>query len=253
MRSRETANRAHCAKQLRAIGQALLLYQNDNKGLYPKTMASKGAVVTPTWGTGATATDPFGPGGPEPNDVTAALFLLVRTQDITGEVFVCPSTSLKPWKFGGPPKTGLDWSNWSDVRTQLGYSYANPYVDDGFWSRSKARWNWLRGSFSGEAMSAVAADVNPGVTSGATNLLTISTISVARDMRSGNSPNHGRDGQNVLYFDGHVSFESTPFCGVFHDNIYTARTVAKPDDTRGGAILTSPYDVADRVLLPTAE
>ncbi len=36
-RARETANRVKCASNLRQIGQAILLYSNDNKGPYPRT------------------------------------------------------------------------------------------------------------------------------------------------------------------------------------------------------------------------
>jgi predicted Zn finger-like uncharacterized protein/prepilin-type processing-associated H-X9-DG protein len=57
-RARETANRVKCASNLRQIGQALLLYGNDNRGVYPPD---------------------FPP--------------LLLTQDITSEVFVCPSSN----------------------------------------------------------------------------------------------------------------------------------------------------------------
>jgi prepilin-type processing-associated H-X9-DG protein len=43
----------------------------------------------------------------------------------------------------------------------------------------------------------------------------------AEQGRAGNSVTHGGEGQNVLFLDGHVSFEDRPFCGVDHDNIYT--------------------------------
>src|SRR2546423_3768678 len=90
-RARETANRVKCASNLRQIGQAILLYSNENKGAYPKTYTTVGTTVTPTWGTQltpppATGADPFNAtSGVQPNDVTAALFLLMRTQDITSE------------------------------------------------------------------------------------------------------------------------------------------------------------------------
>src|SRR5689334_3193944 len=92
-RSRETANRVKCASNLRQIGQALLLYANDNKGAYPRTTFVEGAP--PTWGTAA----------PAPNDVSAALFILLRTQDITPEVFVCPSSNAETWDFGSGGNT----------------------------------------------------------------------------------------------------------------------------------------------------
>jgi prepilin-type processing-associated H-X9-DG protein len=55
-RARETANRVKCGSNERQIGQAILLYSNENRGKYP-----------PDLGT------------------------LVKTQDITAEVFVCPT------------------------------------------------------------------------------------------------------------------------------------------------------------------
>lgn len=55
-RARETANRVKCASNMRQIGMGILLYANDNKGKYP-----------PDLGT------------------------ILKTQDITGEVFVCVS------------------------------------------------------------------------------------------------------------------------------------------------------------------
>jgi len=38
-RARETANRVKCASNLRQIGQAILLYSNDNNGPYPRTIS----------------------------------------------------------------------------------------------------------------------------------------------------------------------------------------------------------------------
>jgi len=65
-RARETANRVKCASNMRQIGQALLLYGNENRGAYPAD---------------------FKP--------------LLLTQDITSEVFVCPSTNSTPAAPGG--------------------------------------------------------------------------------------------------------------------------------------------------------
>jgi prepilin-type processing-associated H-X9-DG protein len=71
-------------------------------------------------------------------------------------------------------------------------------------------------------------------------------------MRGGNSPNHGRDGQNVLYGDGHVEWTSNPFVGAQRDNIYTQRNTGgntAVDDT-GKTALASPIDLNDSFLLP---
>ena len=241
------SNRVKCASNLRQIGQAILIYSNDAKGPYPRTVYVGGATVTPTWGTGAAGPNPFKPGGPAPNDVTAALFLLLRTQDITSEVFTCPSSDAEKWDFGGGSNTALNWSNWNGVagvQRNLSYSYANPYPDDAAVERKYALTNSLGAEF------AVAADKNPGAgVSGRAGVLAVTSTSSARDMKSANSTNHDRDGQNVLYGDGHVEFQSNPFVGVQRDNIYARR--------RGGAnpfvsdtIVASPYDANDSVLLP---
>ena len=46
-------NRLKCTGNLKSIGQALLLYSNENKGAYPRTLYEPGPVVIPTWGSGA--------------------------------------------------------------------------------------------------------------------------------------------------------------------------------------------------------
>src|SRR5829696_336330 len=63
-RARETANRVKCGSNLRSIGQALLMYSNENKGRYPRTYYESGAALTdggaPFTQTGAGSANPFG-------------------------------------------------------------------------------------------------------------------------------------------------------------------------------------------------
>src|SRR5215218_8171080 len=79
---------AKCAANLHTIGQSLAIYANENHGNYPRTVYVPGAPLVA--GTGAAAADPFGAGGPLPNDVSAAPFLLLRNQKIPSEMFICP-------------------------------------------------------------------------------------------------------------------------------------------------------------------
>src|SRR5512136_52578 len=58
-RARETANRVKCASNLKQIGQAILLYSNENKGAYPKTVQGAVAGANMTWGTDRLGLDPF--------------------------------------------------------------------------------------------------------------------------------------------------------------------------------------------------
>lgn len=260
-RARETANRVKCAANLKTIGQALLLYSNDNKGAYPRTIYVSGGAtpINPTWGTNGT--DPFkGPGdgtaSPYNNDVSAAMFLLMRTQDITSEVFTCPSSSATKWDFGGGTNTALNWSNWNGtngIPANLSYSYQNPYPDQGAVTGGFKLNNSIGAEF------AVAADINPGLPDASfgggaatDNVLYVTTTSSLKDMRLANSSNHDKDGQNVLFGDGHVEFQSNPFCGVQRDMIYgrSARDAANPFKSADKPFASS-YDGNDNVLLPT--
>src|SRR5437868_10295925 len=57
-RARETANRVKCGSNLRQIGQAMMLYANENNGNYPRTYYNAGgALVTDT--TGNNKSTPF--------------------------------------------------------------------------------------------------------------------------------------------------------------------------------------------------
>ena len=254
-RARETANRVKCASNLRQIGQALLLYANENKGNYPRTLYN--VASAPTWGGDAAykdEQDPFTAGLTE-NNVAAAFFLLLRTQDITSEVFICPSSNAEKDQYTadndatGTP-TAQDQSEfsalWNDAgatAVNLSYSYANPYPD----ATAQGAGYRLNSSLSAEF--AVAADVNPGVDGvNGDDVVTVDVSSPSSDMRNANSNNHDGDGQNVLYGDGHVEFQNTPFVGISKDNIYTTQTdVDVPTDDTDPTV---PLSANDSVLLP---
>src|SRR5262245_59464665 len=66
-RARETANRVKCAANLKSIGQALMLYAGENRGAYPRVIASQtgapsGTPVLATWGSGPVGSNPFSGG-----------------------------------------------------------------------------------------------------------------------------------------------------------------------------------------------
>lgn len=239
--------RIKCARNLRQIGQALLLYSNDNKGPYPRTIYDMDHADKPKFFTGINAPDPFGAGGPEANDVTAAMFLLMRTEDITSVAFVCPATKMHFDVFGGGTNNALNHSNFS-LPENLSYSYADPYPGrDAFASGYKL----VQGL---DPTFAVAADINPGGDA----LTKLNTQSTDDETRKGNTPNHSGDGQNVLFGDGHIEFQNSPFCGTNRDNIYTYGDsgndpdTQKPFPTGGAGIIGSPTKASDSVLLPVA-
>jgi len=256
-RAREAGNRIKCGSNIRQIGQAMRQYAIDDirGGNYPRTYydpgtsvaaypgAAAGAAVnhqygdTVDWlaGTAAGATagnpghvdaDPFIDGTkpqhaedfrPNANDVSAAFWHLMRQSDLTPAVFLCPSSNAEEVAFfAGRGKSG--YVNWVNPVRNNSYSFQNMYpaidaVGRGF------KWNdSLSSTF------AVAADMNPGRNAtGRDSVTAVTTNSSNKEMKLGNSNNHGKEGQNVLYADGSVRFVTSPFEGPQRDNIYTAQ------------------------------
>ncbi|HTW94557.1 MAG TPA: type II secretion system protein [Tepidisphaeraceae bacterium] len=232
---RENANRSLCADHLRQLRTALQDYAQDNENLYPRTIydpaldrcgytAFTGVYAAnpfqpvpstrpTTRGTTAAASLPafFPPGSVQPSDVTASLWLLVRGGYVTDlKLFLCPSAGGVPDIF----QRGQARSNFRRA-INLGYSYASPFSGaSGYRFSSDA----LEGGF------ALMADINPGTAA------SVPFDASPEELARGNSPNHGGAGQNVLFADGSVAFESTPYCGfgfdpdqhVAGDNIFTA-------------------------------
>jgi prepilin-type processing-associated H-X9-DG protein len=91
-RARETANRVKCASNMRQIGQAMLLYSNENKGKYPQDLGT-----------------------------------LIKTQDITADVFVCPSgdTTIPPEIRGAGLEKAAEWVNANSDYVYLGKGFGN--------------------------------------------------------------------------------------------------------------------------------
>jgi prepilin-type processing-associated H-X9-DG protein len=177
------------------------------------------------------------------NNVTAAIFLLIRTQDITPEVFICPSSNAVRETFGGGSNSAESRSNFTTLPDNLSYSIANPYpeqaaVDSGY-----------RYSSSNGAEFGLAADFNPGK-QGNFDVTLPDPSSGASAMKMANSANHSGQGENVLFGDGHVDFALNPFCGTRRDNIYTVSGSTDGSVTTSTTIVGSPKWQGDSVLLP---
>jgi prepilin-type N-terminal cleavage/methylation domain-containing protein/prepilin-type processing-associated H-X9-DG protein len=217
---RETSRRTQCASNLRQLRDALHLYASaDVSHIYPRVTAQEGAGYA-----AFTAADDPNPFGPEsnvaPNDVTASLWLLVRNDLVKDlNVFICPSASDAKDPLVDPnanPTLAVKRSNFRLSR-HLSYSYASPFSDAPGYRLDDARVHDF----------AVMADKSPGVSGVGDNILGPIAGAPADQLAAANSNNHSKAGQNVLFADGSVAFEPTPYCGAGRaqgpgDNIYTA-------------------------------
>lgn len=222
---REQDRRVRCANHLRDIQAALQAYAQVNDKQLPRVIhePSKGPSGYVAY-TGAEALDPFAHGSKvRPNDVTASLWLLVRGgyfRELKPQTkrFVCPSAAQwpDPLVADGEPVDPQMRGNFSG-RDHLSYSYASPFAVTPSY---RLNTDWLKGDF------AVMADRSPGVLGSGDNVMAPAFDAAPFELAQANSNNHGKAGQNVLYADGHVSFKTTPYCGVGQgsrrDNIYTA-------------------------------
>jgi len=250
-RARETANRVKCASNLKQIGLAILLYSNENRGAYPRTKASTPVAAGTTHfmtALGHTNPDPFTSNATDATDnVPQALFLLLRTQDITSEVFTCPSSNAEKDTYGGGTNAAINKANFTDLTKNLSYSYQDPYPD----ANAIGAGFKLNNSISAEF--AVGSDINPGTTGTDDNVLLPNNTSSAKDMKFANSNNHDGDGQNILFGDGHVEFLQNPFVGVQRDNVFTRSIAGGGNEPTWGNSLKGSRDANDSVLLPSDE
>ena len=245
-RAREKANQVKCASNLRQIGQAIMMYGSDNQRIgapFPRVHYSATAAIrTNAGGSDLTviansANDPFdadsrdGTDGIGFNNVPAAIFLLARTQQIGTEVFTCPSSSAEKDTFKRPTNQqrtleqcgnfGGDSAtvNQGRVTKHLSYGYANPYVTTTAMSKG------FRMVLGGNPEFAIMADIGPGLTGAEDNVFRSNNEGASSaDMKWMNSNNHGKEGQNVLYGDGHVDWQTNAFCGVRRNNVYATDT-----------------------------
>src|SRR4029450_8358195 len=111
-------------------------------------------------------------------------YMLLRAGEITPEVFTCPSADEERWDFGGGSNNALNWRNFADYKKHLSYSMQNPYANDAAIERKFIWTNSMSPEF------AIASDMNPGLSAGSINVMSVTTVSTARDMKGANSSNH---------------------------------------------------------------
>jgi prepilin-type N-terminal cleavage/methylation domain-containing protein/prepilin-type processing-associated H-X9-DG protein len=251
------AQRLICGTNVKGLGTAMGVYANDYEDDYPV----QNPTGSHWWSPNGNTNNWFNPDKDWSIDkgvnVSASLYLLVRNADVDPKSFICRSSDQTPfkgiagdidlvelWDFGG-----RDVANaYSDglPREHQSYAFQLPYAVGQRPARPAS-------STSGASM-AILADKNPwcdpkldmtdlGTENDAkkkdyTTLVDYLGINASywtatpvpewlqnstSDWRIqiANSQPHGREGQNVLFGDGHASFEKRSDVSYQHDNIYT--------------------------------
>jgi len=219
------ANGPVCGINLKGLGTAMQVYANDYAGSFPE-MPGEGPWAKELGFDYRLARPDFATAGLQsatPRTITASWYLLVREADVSPKCFVCPHS--KQACFDGQNSANLDitefWDFGPDPYKHVSYALHNPYGQ------------FPAGEDRGAAF-AVAADMSPWFVNGdivppgagtdAPQLLgdhwSKPDVEKGLIMRA-NTSHHSYEGQNVVYADGHSSYEKTTDAGVAHDNIYT--------------------------------
>ncbi len=259
-RAKELAKRTVCSANLKGIGNASVIYMNENGGRAMKAWKTDGSATSCGFGAGAYAQNGDhsdmkywalpnwalnGNFETQRQTAGACLYMLVKYADVTPESFICPSTSDVEMNLqeainiaSSASQVVDDWTDLNDFAGQdtLSYSYNDP-------------WNRELDDTSG-ASAVMAADksfATDGLENGGRFL--VNTTGLNSEDRpkpkgftnanlsmdewdysvcnlegfeyGGNSRNHNFEIQQVLFADGHVKSTNTPCVGVGKDNIYT--------------------------------
>jgi type II secretory pathway pseudopilin PulG len=207
--SREASRRVQCQNNLRLIFYGMANYQKANHPQgYPRTRFDLKQSAWTAY-TGADDANPFrADSSVAVNDVTASLWLMVRTGYLPDtSVFVCPSSDRvrDPMTNLAGAKVRPDQRGNFRSHRHLSYSILSPFnpLDQDTWA-----WN---DTLPSEV--ALLSDMNPGV-GGDDDVASPQAGDDARRLQLANSRNHGKRGQNVLYAGGNVAFVPHAFVGM---------------------------------------
>jgi prepilin-type processing-associated H-X9-DG protein len=242
--ARTDASREVCLAHLAEIGKAMRLYANDHEGKFPQP-GGRDSTWCPTiskWNA-STRQQAFGTaadGGGGKASITSAFYLLVKYAGLQPKHCVCPdevgTTEFKLSDVLGVPEgfALVDaWDFGPQAARHCSYAYHPPFGACAL-------------SMSSDPRMAVAADRNPWLLGPAGEPEPFALFQKDPSARRGNSRSHNQEGQNVLFVDGHVSFQNRSDCGVDRDNIYTIADPASGGPTLGVVPTYYSYRPANR-------
>ena len=199
-RARQKSQQIACAAQLGRTGVALGQYAHDNDGFLPYVQQRPGGVWWRVEGDDANSASN-----------TRNLYMLVRRGYRPAEAFVCPARDRRV-RVRMRPETLEAMQDFAS-RDDVNYSFRLIVDDDLLY-------------FKKGSVRPLLADQNPLFDPGHFDSSRQTEVNLAEDARllRSNSPNHGGEGQNVLYSDGLVDFLTGRTMGPGQDDIFTIKS-----------------------------
>ncbi len=238
-RARELSKRLVCSANVKGVGTSMKIYANDNDerwaipgfskyGLQDDQNKQVDYVGGPRGQSGGVGdpdqkqrrsqetkgdSEAGKADGSTKMSVTRSFWMLIRTGDTTVKQFICPSSDALEDR-----TEEIDLYYDFESYENVSYGFLVPFGPLDTKAREGAD-NRLpmaadKGPWYYRASEPQEFRRNPP-----------DPDSSPKRWRFANSPNHGGlgsgEGQNVLFSDGHVSFQKTPIIGIDRDNIYT--------------------------------
>lgn len=244
---RAQAKRVLCKANLGKIGKAMPIYTNDYDDALPRAGGRESTWGSPVaWAANnryrAYGISADGKGGKA--TISSCFYLLVKYMEVSPRLFLCPGDrGTSEFKLADESVPATDfklinaWDFGITPYDNCSYSYHMPFGEHAL-------------TTSRDSNLPVAADRNPWIVSPAGEPIQENWVTFVPDTpiyggtveyaRLGNAIAHANDGQNVLFLDGRVTFETRSYCGVGDDNIYTASTIAEKGDPKGTTPIASP-------------
>ena len=253
-RVRTIAYRMVCGTNLAGLGKGILMYAGDAKESYPMPGITNMCILSSTGKIGAgtddwadcPSTGPTFVYAPLPDGratIGSLFYLLVKYEDVSVKQFNCKGdTGVKTFKltdFTVGACTPEDLTKVWDFGTSPGvynsYSYHTPFAVDsttpGFPVNSTSPPSAPLAADRNPSLDTNVTYIKGGTTAGGVVLETGKQSPCQRwSATSGNSykdPDllynsfaHQREGQNVLFLDGHTKFETQANVGIDNDNIW---------------------------------
>lgn len=252
-RARELSKRTVCAANLRGIGQAMYIYAQDDPQVFPSIAqvwaANNGQMQN--YVAINRINEPSTTGIPS---VSVDMWTIVRANNTTPKQYNCPSTTDVP----DPAQDTTAYFDFLSDTPTTGRSTYNSYAYQYQHDPNRR----IIGP-SSEPNFPFMADSNPYIK----GQVTVAPLTDRISANRGNSTNHtNREGQNVLYVDGHVSFEKGPDVGLSgrfqsgmavargRDNIYTFHPAGATSNVDPGQQplpnSANPGTSSDAVIVP---
>lgn len=243
---REMANRAVCGANINGMYKAMYAYSQLHNDGFPIAGARSDAdPVVGFRGNDLIGSRTVPAADPRMvNNVTASLWNLVRDGSVSPKGFICPSTPSKKESLTNAGGQSVDLDQTWDFTSSdhLSYSPLNMYhvMDGPKWcAEVPVEWVMMADDNNADHAPLVgSAGRKPGA-----------------EPSDHNSRNHGGEGQNFLFGDGHVEFANDADQRSYNDNVYTQIVDGHPapptlGNTEGDRVQDEMVAATDMMLLP---